>query len=266
MTITHRAVVNGNIQLIILSSLDEILFVARGTMMFKAKILAAIFSIFYISGCSNYSKVVEVNSGLQDELMIHSLDKNINQDSFVKSYRILKVELDESAIPKKPVFDKEKTLVLPLLAFTYWDHITSHRLGANQIKNNLEDYIKYSFEEGLNQRGALNNKDSADIDISIKIKRLSGKGTYTKSGYFYFLLLAYGFGYGDYNGPYVGDVLFEIELRQGDKVFKREIVGNSALSLKDFNQDIDTNFNRVTRSLEYAISNAIDNFIDVYPR
>ena len=222
--------------------------------------------LFLIVGCSNYSKIRENYTDSKSNLVLPRQTSYSKRVVSNKSFKVVDVVLENGAISTDPLFTKEKTFVLPLLAFNSWKHITRHQVGTIQFKNDIKNYIRYSFEEGLKLAGAKVDNVSAELELGIRVKRLKGYADYEKSGYFFFLLLVYGFGEFGYEGPFVGDVLFEIDIKDGDRKFTREVSANVILNKNEFNEDFADNHDRITRALENAIGQSIQEFIEVYPR
>jgi hypothetical protein len=225
-----------------------------------------IISVVFITACSNYSNIRDANFELNSKLTMHSLPGKSPKITSQKTFKIQSVLVENNAIPEDPKFTKEKTFFLPLILFNSWSHVTRHQVGTSQFINDVSDYVRYTMEEGLIQAGAKRSNNKPDVILNIKVKRLKAYADYGKSGYFFFLLFVYGFGQNEFTGPFVGDVVFEIDIKDGNREFTREVTGEEILTINDFNEDIDDNQAKITRALEYAINKTLVDFIKVYPR
>lgn len=223
-------------------------------------------------GCSNFSNVRESYLNKKNNLSFPGIPNTQSIITSTKSFKITNVIIDENAIPKEPEFTKERTFVLPLVLLNIVSHMTRYRVGSNQFTFDLSGYIKYRFHESLIHAGAINDEENPALEISVTVKRVKGYCDHEK-------LISISTGGALYHenlvSPFVGDVMFDIQIKDGQKVFNREVTGKFVLtysmilteSMKNSGRfpRIEGNVSRIARSLEYAIYNAINDFISVYP-
>lgn len=222
-------------------------------------------------GCSNFSSVRENYLNKNNNLSFPGIPNTQSTIISAKSFKITTVTIDENAIPKEPEFTKETTFVLPLVLLNIVSHVTRYRVGSNQFTFDLSGYIKYAFHESLIHAGAINDEENPAREISVTVKRVKGYCDHNK-------LISISLGGAFYEnsvGPFVGDVMFDIQIKDREKVLNREVTGKFVLTrsavLTELMEDSDgfarkeDNESRIARSLEYAINNAINDFISVYP-
>lgn len=223
-----------------------------------------LFILFVITftSCSNYSSVVKQNLGQTTKLLIQA--PNIS-DAY-DGDKTIRFNIEHSdAMNKYGEIEKEKTLILPLLIWNYWDHISKHTIGEDQIDGDVYRYIQSAFEQSATRKGYKLVDKEEDILVTIKPQKIESSTKYEKSGYFYFILFAYGYGMSERKGPYASNVKFEVETKIGNRTYGNEIVGKSYLVQNDF--DIEENeLGRVARALEYSVNDAAKKYVETLPK
>ena len=226
--------------------------------------LTGFFFVFIVSGCSNYSAIVREHQNDLVEFKIRPLDSVIQKSA--KTFRIESVEINEKAMANNREFLKSKTLVLPFIVFDYWNHQTQYIIGKNQFKSQLENDIKSSFEVGMEQFGYRKSETNPDFEITISAKKVLARSTYTKNGFFYFALFAYGYSFDNSRGPYEAQVLFDIKTTEHGRSYNSEVEGGAILPLSLFRDDVDSEIERISRSLSISINEAVRQYSIVAPK
>ncbi len=145
---------------------------------------------------------------------------------------LIKLSGDSESVLSSTKVERDKGIVVPLIAFNYWKSVNTCSVGQDMMDENFPEFLQDALTEELDRSSIIHPIQGGDTPyrLEITIDSVGASGPYSSEGFAYFLLLAYGYSYSDWTGPGIANLNVSYKLYKNDEVLMENTVVRKKLT------------------------------------